>query len=148
MHTSIHSGRTGNHPASPHAMVYGLLRALPGDRALLPPSSAENVSANLTPASKRQDHTTSPSAISTLVRSASRVHRISSRVRDDRDTPLLWDETRADMEVIWAGKKRKYFSLWDSTAPTTPNLARRARCFGTTSSVGSKDGRSEAIPDN
>src|ERR1700731_635220 len=32
MHTSIHSGRTGNHPASPHAMVYGLFRALPGDR--------------------------------------------------------------------------------------------------------------------
>src|SRR5712692_5975823 len=48
----------------------GLLRALPGDRALLPPSSADTVlskpgradltSANLTPASGRQDHTTSP----------------------------------------------------------------------------------------
>jgi hypothetical protein len=110
-------------------MVYGLLRALPGDRALLPPSSAENVSADLTPASRRQDHTTSPSAISTLVRSASRVHRISSRVRDDRDTPLLWDETRADMEVIWVGTERKYFSLWDSTASITPNLARRAPVF-------------------
>ena len=23
-----------------------------------------------------------------------RVHRIPSRVRDDRDTPLMWDETR------------------------------------------------------
>jgi hypothetical protein len=23
-----------------------------------------------------------------------RVHRISSRVRDDRDTPLMWDETQ------------------------------------------------------
>ncbi len=37
------------------------LRALPGDRALLPPSLAE-CSANLTPASGCQDHTPSPSA--------------------------------------------------------------------------------------
>jgi hypothetical protein len=128
MHTSIHSGRTGNHPASPHAMVYGLLRALPGDRALLPPSPA-NMSASLTPASRRQDHTTWPSAIGALVKSASRVHRIPPRVRDDRDTPLEWDETGADMHVIWVGTKWKYFLLWDSTDPTTPNLARRARFF-------------------
>ena len=50
----------------------GFLRALPGDRALLPSSSANMVlskpgwadatSANLTPASGRQDHTTSPYA--------------------------------------------------------------------------------------
>ena len=50
----------------------GLCRALPGDRALLPPSSAEQgfvtarlgqqSSANLTPASGRQDHTILPSA--------------------------------------------------------------------------------------
>ena len=48
---------------------------------------------NLTPASRRQDHTTSPSASGTLVRSTLRVHRIPSRVRDDRDTPLEWDGT-------------------------------------------------------
>jgi hypothetical protein len=57
----------------------GFLRALPGDRALLPPSSADTVlskpgradlpSANLTPASGRQDHTTSPYAATSLVRS-------------------------------------------------------------------------------
>ena len=29
---------TPESPGIPHAMVYGLLRALPGDRALLPPS--------------------------------------------------------------------------------------------------------------
>ena len=50
----------------------GFLRALPGDRACLPPSladygfvrpgRADKTSANLTPASGRQDHTTSPSA--------------------------------------------------------------------------------------
>src|SRR5882724_5748071 len=50
----------------------GFLRALPGDRACLPPSPsgyvlskpgrADLTSANLTPASGRQDHTTSPYA--------------------------------------------------------------------------------------
>jgi hypothetical protein len=40
----------------------GFLRDLPGDRALLSPSLANMNSANLTPASRRQDHTTSPSA--------------------------------------------------------------------------------------
>jgi len=63
------------------------------------------------------------------------VHRISSRVRDDRDTPLVWDETAAVIEVIWVGAERKNFLLWDSTAPTTPNLARRAGYFYTTSFV-------------
>src|SRR5467141_2520148 len=65
-------------------------------------------SANLTPASGRQDHTTSPYAATSLVRvlliahgliarpaiplraKRCRVHRIPSRVRDDRDTPLWW----------------------------------------------------------
>jgi hypothetical protein len=57
------------------------------------------------------------------------VHRISSRARDDRDTPLVWDETAAVIEAIWVGAERKNFLLWDSTAPTTPNLARRAADF-------------------
>ena len=36
-----HHGRTGKHPAFPHANGFNsLLRALPGDRALLPPSFA------------------------------------------------------------------------------------------------------------
>jgi hypothetical protein len=40
MHTSIHSefAEIARHP---HAMVYGLYRALLGDRALLPPSPAK-----------------------------------------------------------------------------------------------------------
>src|SRR3981189_2797184 len=63
----------------------GFLRALPGDRALLPPSSADMVlskpgradlpSANLTPASGRQDHTTSPSATTSLVRVLLTAHK-------------------------------------------------------------------------
>ena len=45
----------------------------------------------LTPASGRQDHTTSPSAIRRSRQNAVRVHRILSRVRDDREPPLQRD---------------------------------------------------------
>ena len=38
-----------------------------------------------------------------------RVHRIPSRVRDDRDTPLMWDETAGDIEVIWGKREAEYF---------------------------------------
>src|ERR1700727_199666 len=60
---------------------------------------------------------------------AARVHRISSRVRDDRDTPLQWDKTASDIAAIWGFGKPEYFFLWDWTGQITPNLARRARVF-------------------
>ena len=46
--------------------------------------------ANLTPAPRRQDHTTSPYASCALVCCALRVHRIPPHVRDDHDPPLDW----------------------------------------------------------
>jgi hypothetical protein len=52
---------SGGNPAFPAQWCYGLYRALPGDRAFLPPSPAR-LSANLMPASGHQDHTSSPSA--------------------------------------------------------------------------------------
>src|SRR5436190_22764408 len=59
----------------PCAMVYGLFRALLGDRALLPPSLADR-SANLTPASGvRTTRLCRPQACA-LVSSAAYVHRI------------------------------------------------------------------------
>jgi hypothetical protein len=72
----------------------GFLRALPGDRALLPPSLGGLRPPNLTPASGRQDHTTSPSAKAPFVRAriahaALRPPHPVPNVRDDRDTPLL-----------------------------------------------------------
>jgi hypothetical protein len=61
----------------------GFLRTLPGDRLFLPPSLPRSLLLeNLTPASRRQDHTTSPSASGALVSSTVRVHRIQPRVRD------------------------------------------------------------------
>src|SRR4030088_2141818 len=78
-------------------------------KVLSKPARADLTSANLTPASGRQDHTTSPYATTSLVRvlvdrsqiqrtrpaipspaRRCRVHRIPPRVRDDRDTPLWW----------------------------------------------------------
>jgi hypothetical protein len=49
-----------------------------------------------------------------------RVHRIPSRVRDDRDTPLEWDETAKFIQLIWDRRKalflkfRNYFSAFTS----------------------------------
>jgi hypothetical protein len=68
-------------PAFPARMGYGLLRALPGDRLVchrrfadhrrIPnPVGRTHLSQNLTPASGRQDHTTSPSATAFTERSA------------------------------------------------------------------------------
>src|SRR6478672_4416539 len=61
-----HHGHTGNHPAFPAQWFYGLLRALPGDQACLTPSPALP-SADLTPASGRQNDTTWPYASASFV---------------------------------------------------------------------------------
>ena len=44
-----------------------------------------------------------------------RVHRIPSRVRDDRDTPLEWGGTTDDIDLIWVKPERKYFCKWGWT---------------------------------
>jgi hypothetical protein len=64
---------------------------------------------NLTPASGRQDHTASPSASNVIRLLTRRVHRIPSRVRDDREPPLQWDETTTDKQVICLEREQKYF---------------------------------------
>jgi hypothetical protein len=73
---------SGSSPAFLARWCYGLLRALPGDRAFLPPSPLRSLLLkNLTPASRCQDHTTSPSALARRssapkARQRRRVHRI------------------------------------------------------------------------
>ena len=59
-HTSIQV--SGNTPAFPAQWLYGLLRALPGERLFCHRRRARSLLANLTPAPRRQDHTTSPYA--------------------------------------------------------------------------------------
>src|SRR5437773_6669256 len=89
---------SGGNPAFSAQWFYGFLRALPGDQACLTPSPALLL-ADLTPASGRQNHTTSPSAAAHFVKRAARVHRIPPRVRDVR-TPLCWDRTMRLSELI------------------------------------------------
>src|SRR5437868_15294319 len=70
-------------------MVYGLFRALLGDRAFLPPSPADR-STDLTPASGRQDHTALPSAISAArLAKPKRPPHPALNVRDDAYAPLI-----------------------------------------------------------
>jgi hypothetical protein len=127
----------------------GLCRALPGDRALLPPSSRglrfshcpvgpKKPPQDLTPASGRQDHTILPSATTSLVRVLVIAHEfkelaLQSRrtlnaaastasrpnVRDDHDTPLSRAGMRKVLEMIWGVWEGKYFCKWDSTRLST-----------------------------
>jgi hypothetical protein len=128
-----HDGRAGNTRHSPRNGFNGFLRALSGDRALLSPSPRNATHCReLTPASRRQDHTTSPSAppVSAKRRRRAkapfvfrhlRVHRIPPRVRDDREPPLLWDETRGLVEMICpTGKVENLFGQ-DWTAQISLN---------------------------
>jgi hypothetical protein len=79
---------SGNTPAFPAQWLYGLLRALPGERLSCHRRPREaSLLLDLTPAPRRPDHTTSPYAQATHVSRSSRVHRISPHVRDDGQRP-------------------------------------------------------------
>ena len=107
-HEHSHHRFTGMTRLSPRNGFNGLLRALPGDRALLPPSLAKNP-ANLTPASGRQDHTTSPST-STRSRQQRRLHppHPAPNVRDDRETPLGGDGTKSQYSCFYPAVKLNF----------------------------------------
>jgi hypothetical protein len=80
-----------NTPAFPAQWLYGLLRALPGERLFCHRRLREaSLLSDLMPAPRHQDHTTSPYASGASVLRALRVHRISPHVRDDREPPLDW----------------------------------------------------------
>ena len=64
---------------------------------------------DLTPAPRRQNHTTSPYASATLVRHGLGVHRILPRVSDDGRRPSSRGETAVFMPLIWGKTEAKYF---------------------------------------
>src|ERR1700688_4580729 len=75
---------------------------------------------NLTPASRRQDHTTSPSAksaLSSLAPSASTASHPASVTIAIRPSV---GETARVLKLIWVRRKQKYFCKWDWTARTLP----------------------------
>src|ERR1700738_5048025 len=77
---------------------------------------------DLTPASGRHDHTTSPSASAPFVRALfarltlPRPPHPVPYVRDDHDTPLCVGRDGGGLEVIWVGGEAKYFSRRGWTA--------------------------------
>jgi hypothetical protein len=70
----------------------------------------------LTPASGRQDHTTSPSAFALFVTSvkASTASRLTSVTIAKR--PSVWDGTAKDIVLIWVKLEQEYFFGSDWTA--------------------------------
>ena len=68
-HTRIQVQR--RHPTFPAQWLYGLYRALPGRAGLVVTVAGGIASTNLTPASGRQDHTTSPYASAPFVKGTS-----------------------------------------------------------------------------
>ena len=65
---------------------------------------------NLTPASRRQDHTTSPSAKSTIRLWCHRVHRIPCPTFVTiAKRPSVLGRDAGNLEVIWAKWEREYF---------------------------------------
>ena len=90
-----HHRFTGSIRPSPRNGFNGFLRALPGDRALLSPSPRNAKHCReLTPASGRQDHTTSPSAFCAVFW-CKNVHRIPPNVRDDGQRPSFGRDARS-----------------------------------------------------
>jgi hypothetical protein len=65
--------------------------------------------ADLAPAPRRRNHTTSPYESATLVCNGIRVHRISPRVSDDGQRPSSRGETSAVMPLIWGKTEAEYF---------------------------------------
>ena len=88
-----HTGQR-EHPSLPCAMALRLASCSSRRTALLPPSPAL-LSARLTPAPRRSNHTTSPYASGAYVYRALSVHRISPRVRDVRERPSIGRDGRS-----------------------------------------------------
>src|SRR6202040_3180658 len=87
-HTSIQVQRRQS--GIPCAMVLRLISRSPRRSGFLVTVAGGVLTANLTPASRRQDHTTLPSASSPIVHRRIRVHRIPPRVRDIAQRPSVW----------------------------------------------------------
>jgi hypothetical protein len=75
-HTSVVTTVTPVSPGIPRAMVLRLISRSPRRSGLFVTVVSRVFSQDLTPASRRQNHTTSPSASSALVSGAACVHRI------------------------------------------------------------------------
>ena len=86
---------SGEHPAFPAQWLYGLYEFAPVTGFLATViCESFGLPRNLTPTPGRQAHTTSPYARGHTRLCGLRVHRIPSRVCDDRETPSEWNGTK------------------------------------------------------
>ncbi len=124
-----HHGYTGSPGIPARDGVNGFLRALPGDRALLSPSSVDR-STNLTPASRRQNHTTSPSAFAPFVKGAS----ASTASRPASVTIAIRPSVGRDGEIytIDSGQPKSIFS---EIQKYFPSAIRAPFCHGSPQTV-------------
>src|SRR3979409_2203616 len=86
----------------PCAMALRLITYSPRRTALLPPLRPEKQlpPGALTPAPRRQDHTSLPYASAARVSRSLSVHRNPSLVRDDGRRPSEWDGMAIDIHLI------------------------------------------------
>jgi hypothetical protein len=119
-HTSVVTTGRPNIPAFPARWFYGFLRALPGDRAFLPPSSARCEASSPTWHQRRGARTTrlrrprhAHSSVARDASIASRAQRFvttakrpSFRVQDAPRKPLIWERRKAQNFLIedWTGQ--------------------------------------------
>jgi hypothetical protein len=106
-HTSVVTTVTPSSPGIPRAMVLTGSFVLSRVTGLFATLVSGVASTNLTPASGRQDHTTSPSASCAVRQQHISVHRIPSRVRDE---PRIRPSMGRD------GKRNIPVSIWPSSA--------------------------------
>ena len=151
---SAHGVVTTGHRNTRHSLrngFKGLWRALPGDRAFLPPSPVRSLLlANLTPASGRQDHTALPYAITPFVRTLTHAlmpprpsHPVPN-VRDDGQSPPCGNGTARNTPLIWVKREAKHFCEEGWTAKRAKDPS--GKSVGSPSATRSKVARiSEAI---
>ena len=89
-------------------MVYGLFRALPGDRAFLPPSPAKAALRELDASVGASGPHDFAVRLSAVRQERIRVHRIPPHVRDDRETPLARRRDRIPIGLIWPRRQQKF----------------------------------------
>jgi hypothetical protein len=122
-HTSVVTTGSPEIPSLPCAMVLTAYFALSPVTGLVCHRRSRIQPATLTPASGRQDHTTSPSASASLVLRRQSVHRIPPNVRDDGQRPSLGRDGGSCRSDLPDGLSEIFLQMGlDSKSPTAADL--------------------------
>src|SRR4051812_18919605 len=89
--------------------AYNELSPENGSFASVAPWEVECLPGALTPAPRRQDHTSLPYALMPFAIGTASVHRDPPHDRGDHDTPLWSGRDACYVAVIWGSAKQKYF---------------------------------------